>query len=76
MYASATTYETSFFVEGAKYLAPTDEGRVMIVFSTATSNIASRYDQSKLFLAMDVYESWEEGSQSSVAVVWIQALEV
>ena len=61
MYANATKYKTSFFVEGAKYLAPTDEGRVCIIFSTSQSNIASRYDYAKPYLTMEVYESHEEG---------------
>ena len=61
MYANATKYKTSFFVEGAKYIAPTDEGRVCIIFSTSQSNIASRYDCAKPYLTMDVYESHEEG---------------
>ena len=61
MYANASRYKTSFFVEGAKCIAPTDEGRVWIIFSTSTSNIATRYDYSKPYLTMDVYESHEEG---------------
>ena len=61
MFANAVRYKTSFFVEGAKCIAATDEGRVLIIFSTSASNIATRYDYAKPYLTMDVYESHEEG---------------
>ena len=61
MYATAACYATSFFVEGAKYVSLDDDGRVRIVFSTAASNIASRYNHTKPYLTMDVYESWGKG---------------
>ena len=61
MLADATSYKTSFFVEGAKFVSPDPEGRVMVVFSTAYSNILSRYDHTKPYLTMDVYESWSDG---------------
>ena len=47
MYMSAQRYKTSFWIEGAKYVQPHEPFSVMVVFSTAESNIAGRYEKSK-----------------------------
>ena len=61
MYASATKYKTSYFVEGAKCIPRNAEGRVWFIWSTSQSNIASRDSWAKPYLTMEVYESYETG---------------
>ena len=65
MYMTATGYEKSFFVEGAKYVKPEEPHRVMVVFSTASSNMRSRIAENKPYLSMDVWESWAPGHTRS-----------
>ena len=61
MLATAKSYDTSFFVKGLEYYDVTDPHRVRVVFSTASSNIRSRYDLGLPFVAMGVWESWADG---------------
>ena len=61
MLATAQSYGRSFFVEGLKYYDPIDPHRVKVVFSTASSNLRSRYAHGLPFLSMDVWRSWAEG---------------
>ena len=66
MYASAThRRQTSFTVEGAKYLAIESPHRVMVIISTPSSNVSSRIAGGKPFLSMEVWESWGDDHTKS-----------
>ena len=50
MYLRATTYRTSFFMEGMKWISSQAPYRVMVCTSTADSNLRSRFYMGMPFL--------------------------
>ena len=61
MFITAQRYNTSFWIEGAKYIDMYPPYSVMVVYSTSESNVEGRYESSKPYKVMSVWRSFGDG---------------